>query len=109
MQRDFATILEERIVARQTARAKKAQPARFDLPRLNFVRDLPEPRCHEAKAETPVPSCLELLGLTHASDVASVKRAFRRRALQLHPDRGGSHRGFIELLDAYQQALGLAA
>lgn len=54
------------------------------------------------------PPCFLALGLERAGDETAVKRAFRRRALQLHPDRGGSHEGFIALVAAYQQALRLA-
>ena len=36
------------------------------------------------------PPCFLALGLERAGDETAVKRAFRRRALQLHPDRGGN-------------------
>ena len=36
---------------------------------------------------------------------AELKRLFRKKARELHPDRGGSHEQFIELSNAYQEIL----
>lgn len=34
-----------------------------------------------------------------------LKRLFRRKAREMHPDKGGSHEKFIELVNAYQEIL----
>ena len=44
----------------------------------------------------------ELLGLPCIASKAEVTRAFRRRALRVHPDKGGSTGAFVELFDAYE-------
>jgi DnaJ-class molecular chaperone len=41
--------------------------------------------------------CYSILGVTYNADKDEIKRAYRRLALQYHPDRkqvGGSHRNF---------------
>lgn len=58
----------------------------------------------------PVPSShakdLALLGLSHEASVPEVKRAYRTRALMVHPDKaGGSKATFIELTDAHDRIL----
>jgi hypothetical protein len=49
--------------------------------------------------------CFALLELTPPYTVAAVKQAYRRLALQHHPDRGGSATRFHALQVAYRQAL----
>src|SRR5689334_11458055 len=53
------------------------------------------------------PSCLRVLGLTWPCRELDVRRAYRIRALRLHPDRGGSGASFIALHAAYIEALAL--
>jgi len=38
-----------------------------------------------------------------AMDMKELKRLFRKKAHELHPDRGGDHEAFIELSSAYQE------
>jgi hypothetical protein len=46
-----------------------------------------------------------LLGITSGASVAEVKAGYRRRALELHPDRGGDAAEFRALHAAYEEAL----
>ena len=46
-----------------------------------------------------------VLGITSGAGVAEVKAAYRRRALELHPDRGGEAAAFRALHAAYEEAL----
>ena len=56
------------------------------------------------------PACLTELGLGLGCSVADVKRAFRRRARNVHPDApSGSHAAFVALGQVYSQALSHAA
>jgi hypothetical protein len=49
---------------------------------------------------------LGALGLTAGADEATIRAAFKARALQLHPDRrGGSNEGFTALKHAADAAL----
>lgn len=57
---------------------------------------------NRAKSEV---SIWALLGLTSRASVDEVKSAYRRRALEAHPDRGGSATEFRALHAAYEEAL----
>lgn len=56
---------------------------------------------------TEAPEALRILGLDAQATLMDVKRAFRRRALAAHPDRGGSSQAFRALLASYAEALEL--
>ena len=51
------------------------------------------------------PSVWQTLGLTPQATLPEIKRAYRERALQAHPDRGGTDEGFRALHSAYESAL----
>jgi len=44
----------------------------------------------------------ELLGVTKSADAKDIKKAFRKKAMKLHPDRGGDEEAFIEVQKAYE-------
>ncbi|AMV40033.1 J domain-containing protein [Planctomyces sp. SH-PL62] len=48
---------------------------------------------------------LAVLGLGAGATVAQVKAAYRRKAVEIHPDRGGSHEAMAALNNAYEAAL----
>ncbi len=50
-----------------------------------------------AWARQDAPACLLALGLQLPCTPTDVKRAYRRLAKELHPDRGGDRRQFMEL------------
>lgn len=49
---------------------------------------------------------LEILGLSLPLDELALKRAYRQRSLQAHPDGGGSHAAFLALSEAYEYLKG---
>ncbi|MEP7049484.1 MAG: J domain-containing protein [Pseudomonadota bacterium] len=53
----------------------------------------------------PAPSVWETLGLKPRATITEIKRAYRVRALDVHPDRGGSAEAFRKLHTAYESAL----
>lgn len=57
-----------------------------------------------ARAATNEPSVWSVLGVAEGADAAALKLAFRRRALELHPDHGGDAVAFQRLLHAYEEA-----
>ena len=54
-------------------------------------------------------NCFTILGLSFDCTQKDVKRAFRRKSREVHPDNGGSHEAFIELRQAYEQAMRLCS
>jgi hypothetical protein len=68
----------------------------------------PAPDIESPLAETPVdggrPDFMVLLGLLPPYTADDVHKAYKARALEAHPDRGGSKDQFIRLQDAYEQA-----
>ena len=53
--------------------------------------------------------CLRRLGLDDSAEAAAIRRAYRRLALEHHPDRNGgskeAHRRFIEIGEAYRELM----
>jgi DnaJ domain len=45
-----------------------------------------------------------ILGIPTAASLAEIRAAYRRRALLLHPDRGGDHAAMVALNAAYEDA-----
>ena len=65
-----------------------------------------EPRQVRARsAVVPKPSIWHTLGLDPRATLIEIKRAYRLRALEAHPDRGGSDEAFRALHRAYESAL----
>jgi len=50
-------------------------------------------------------NCYLVLGINPPSDLAEIKKAFRRQALKLHPDQGGNEQAFLELKEAFEYAI----
>ncbi len=54
------------------------------------------------RSDLPLPA-LRLLGLVPPVTLREARDAYRRRALAIHPDRGGSHDAMLELNRAWEQ------
>lgn len=50
-----------------------------------------------------------MLGLSSSATIDEIKAAYRRRAFELHPDRGGDHLAMTALNAAYDEAVEYAA
>jgi DnaJ domain len=88
--------------ARAFTRTLRGQPAFTDSEVRAAREPAPAPR---APRELPR-SIWAVLGLPGAgATLAEIKRAYRARALEVHPDRGGTDDAFRELRDAYEEAL----
>lgn len=63
---------------------------------------------HEARVATVAPrreqSVWATLGVTRDATAAELKVAYRKRALETHPDRGGDAQAFREVVNAYREA-----
>lgn len=44
----------------------------------------------------------KILGVDHNADVKDIKKAYRKRALETHPDQGGNKEEFAEIAEAYE-------
>jgi curved DNA-binding protein CbpA len=47
-------------------------------------------------------SYYEILGLPETADLTAIKSAYRRRSLECHPDRGGTHEQMLLLNEAFE-------
>jgi hypothetical protein len=64
----------------------------------------PPPTPKERKPPAAVASSAwSVLGLEAGASLAQVKRAYRQRALETHPDRGGEEQAFLAVQRAYEQ------
>jgi hypothetical protein len=96
----------------------KPSPASQHLPQLISYRPFSsrerenEPE-KEKKVEIPIAEARHMLQLTPKEDgraitESEVKAAYRKRANDLHPDKGGTAEEFKELKECYDVALGVA-
>jgi len=58
-----------------------------------------------ARANGNATSIWQILGLEPRATLSEIKRAYRVRALETHPDRGGSAEEFRKVQSAYERAL----
>lgn len=70
-----------------------------------FYTEIPTARPVESRPVTKVASALSLLGLSQPYSPDDVRRAYKRRARECHPDAGGSHTEFIRLQEARDTVL----
>ena len=75
--------------------------------RRAFREGAPQRRSPATDFDAISRGALAELGLDETATVADVKRAWRRRALVLHPDRGGDAATFIELEQRVKVALAI--
>ncbi|HKO47215.1 MAG TPA: J domain-containing protein [Polyangiaceae bacterium] len=62
-------------------------------------------RAPQARTTPNATSIWQTLGLESGATVLEIKRAYRARAMQTHPDRGGSAEEFRAVQSAYESAL----
>lgn len=65
----------------------------------------PPPSQRPKRVAAPVPprSAWAVLGLERDADLRALKRAYRKRALETHPDQGGDEALFLEVQRAYER------
>ena len=79
----------------------------------DYIRDFMDSRRRfippKAGRRMSMSEAATVFGLTRSElsslNGAELKKLFRRKARELHPDQGGSHEDFIELANAYQEML----
>lgn len=68
----------------------------FETPSVDFGSD--------DRTDEPAEAAFAVLGLPPDADRETVRRAYRRRLKEVHPDQGGSRAEFHELQEAYDTA-----
>jgi hypothetical protein len=78
----------------------------YEMPAHQLGRRLPfeTPRREADTTSTTIGSAFEHLDLPPTADAEEVKRAYRRRVKDVHPDHGGDSESFRRLRDAYTTA-----
>jgi hypothetical protein len=85
-------------------RGEQAWPSKASRePRGSMGRDRPSSDVPTGESEERT-SVWEVLGVTRDVTEAELKAAYRRRALEMHPDHGGDDESFRRLLRAYAEA-----
>ena len=56
-------------------------------------------------ARRQTPACLAVFGLRLPCDEEDLKRAYRKKVMRLHPDRGGDQQRFLEFQRHFEQGL----
>jgi hypothetical protein len=87
--------------ARAFLRTLRGQPAFNEGQRRRAHGERPPPRERPAKPA----SIWETLGVASSATEIEIRRAYRLRALETHPDRGGTDEAFREVRAAYEEAL----
>ena len=73
----------------------------FETPDLSLGPE--EPADREAQLGT-ADAAYDVLGLPHGADEEAVRRAYRRRVKEVHPDQGGDEEEFQRVQEAYDAA-----
>ena len=73
----------------------------FETPDLSLGSE--EPADREAQLGT-ADAAYDVLGLPHGADEEAVRRAYRRRVKEVHPDQGGDEEEFQRVQEAYDAA-----
>lgn len=110
----FESILDL-AMRREAARQAASREAEFAAFEAEYALPPPRPRrqAHGIEAYRRAACAglagpaLRALGLDSSATRADVKRAYRRLAFDLHPDRGGTVSAFVALEEAYRTALRL--
>ena len=66
-------------------------------------------RMRRKQQAVPVREALSILGLPETSTLEDLKRAYRLKAKETHPDKGGDSAAFIKVKDAYDSLMELGA
>jgi len=106
-ERDVAVTFDARVFFRLQATDTDPVLVEHELPgghlgsRLPF--ETPEITT-DSDADAEVATAFAALGLPASADVAEVRRAYRRRVKEVHPDQGGDEDEFRRIREAYDTA-----
>lgn len=78
----------------RTHKGPKGSPAEWAAKAVRLLQS-------RMATDTVISESLQVLGLSEMPTLASLKRAFRKVSREVHPDRGGSHEGFIKARKAF--------
>ena len=75
----------------------------FETPELSFGDDSDD-RDERSERLPPTDAAYDVLGLPSGADAEAVRRAYRRRVKEVHPDHGGDEEEFQRVQEAYDTA-----
>ena len=75
----------------------------FETPELSFGDDSDD-RDERSERLPPADAAYDVLGLPSGADAEAVRRAYRRRVKEVHPDHGGDEEEFQRVQEAYDTA-----
>lgn len=70
----------------------------FEDPFMDFDSEGADPVLHPMKRS----NSYEVLGVDLNATKSEIKKAYREKVLETHPDKGGSNEEFIKVQDAYE-------
>ncbi|MGZ0748054.1 J domain-containing protein [Haloparvum sp. AD34] len=106
--RDVALTFDVKAFFRLEATATQVVLCEHELTTAGLGRrlpfEVPEPEPAEPEPADPVAAAFDVLGLSKSADVDEVKRAYRERVKEVHPDQGGDEAEFKRVREAYATA-----
>lgn len=103
-----AKLAAERAAGRTLVLVESAWARAFTRERAGLPpwpeRRKPAPATPSLAGALPPESALSILGLPRGASLDDIKRAYRKRALETHPDRGGEQGEFVRVQRAYESA-----
>ncbi len=106
-ERDVAVTFDARVFFRLRATDTDPVLVEHELPGGHLGSRLPfeTPEiATESDADAGVATAFAALGLPASADVSEVRRAYRRRVKEVHPDQGGDEDEFRRIREAYDTA-----
>lgn len=92
--------------AKAWGRILVGQPAWLSSQELpDSVGGSPRAQPDEPESGRPLRSLWNVLGIERTATLAEIKTAYKKRALETHPDRGGTSEAFREVSRAYELAI----
>lgn len=104
--RDVAITFDARAYFRIEGSTTRAVLVEHEMPGVHLGSRLPfeTPAIETGETTDPTNAAFAILGVPATASIGEVKRAYRRKVKQVHPDHGGDREEFERLREAYAAA-----